>query len=79
MNIVIVDVIFEDNGYRLEAATKASGTTVHISRGVNCSPRACGERIPRGVYYLYLRGEGRMCCPCAIRLGALERVAPLGA
>ena len=73
-NIKIVDVVFEGNGYMMEAATKDSGTVVYRSKGVYCSPRACGKRISRGAYYLYLRGEGRMCCPCAIRLGALERV-----
>lgn len=73
-NIQIVDVVHDGKGYKLEAATKASGTDIYRSRGVNCSPHACGQKIPRGAYYLYLRGEGRMCCRCAIRLGALEEV-----
>lgn len=73
-NIKIVDVVYDGQGYMLEASTKASGTDVCRSRGVNCSPRACGKRIPRGEYYLYLRGEGRMCLRCAKNLGAIEPV-----
>lgn len=78
-NIRLVDVVFEGEGYMLDAASKASGTKVaRATRKLDCNPRAHGEGghgvIKSGDCFIYQRGEGRMCCRCAIGLGALEKV-----
>jgi hypothetical protein len=69
-NIRLVDVVFEGAGYKLGEADKAAGVKVVRSRGAVCDMRHCA--IPRNAYYLYSRRDGRICCRCAINLGALE-------
>lgn len=73
MNLTLVDVIFEDAGYILVADDCVAGTRVcRASKPVVCGLYDCV--IPRHGYYLYARTGGRLCCRCAITLGALVKV-----
>lgn len=79
--IGVCDVVYDGRAYNLEAASRAIGTRVsRATRRLDCNPRAHGPNgrgaIKSGDYFIWLRGEGRMCCRCAIGLGALEPVEP---
>lgn len=72
-NIKLVAVVFEGDGYNLSETDQSSRIqVVRAGRPVSCGLNGCS--IPRNAYYLYSRSEGRLCCRCAIRLGALEKV-----
>lgn len=74
-NIRIVDVVYDGQGYRLDDGSKAVGTRVcRATKQLQCPPRGCGRSIKRGDYYLYCRGEGRMCLRCAKNLMAIVPV-----
>lgn len=73
------DLTYRGRDYRLEAMTRASGTRAgRAMKRFDCDApthegervRAIGTRQP----YLWKQGEGRMCIPCSLALGAIEPV-----